>query len=81
MGMSKLTTAARNALPASAFVFPDKREYPIHDINHARDALSRSSGKPEEAAVRAAVSRRYPGLAQNHDSHKKPPPMKGKQGY
>ncbi len=60
--MAVLTAKTRNALPGSAFVFPQTRSYPIHDINHARDALARSSGKPEEAAVRAAVRRRYPGL-------------------
>lgn len=60
--MAKLTSATRNALPASAFVFPETRRYPIHDQAHARDALARSSGKPEEAAVRAAVRRRFPGI-------------------
>ena len=60
--LSVLDTAARKALPASDFVFPGKRAYPIHDLSHARDALARSSGKPEAAAVRAAVLRRYPDL-------------------
>ncbi len=60
--MAKLTTAARNALPPTAFVFPKQRRYPIHNISHARNALARASGKPEEAAVRAAVKRRYPSL-------------------
>ncbi len=73
--MAKLTTATRNALPSSAFVFPKDRSYPIHDVNHARDALARSSGKPEESAVRSAVERRYPGLARQ-DAGRKRPPMK-----
>lgn len=60
--LSTLSAAERKALPASAFVFPSKRAYPIHDLAHARDALARSSGKPEAAAVRAAVYRRYPQL-------------------
>lgn len=60
--LSKLTTAERNALPSSAFVFPGKRAYPIHDRGHAIDALARSKGKPEHAAVVAAVRARYPGL-------------------
>ena len=77
--MSKLTAAARNALPASAFVYPGERKYPIHDINHARDALARSSGKAEESTVRAAVHRRYPGLAESDASSRKPPPMKGRK--
>lgn len=60
--LSVLTKAERDALPASAFVFPGKRAYPIHDLAHARDALSRSSGKPEAGAVKAAVYSRYPAL-------------------
>ena len=60
--LAKLTKSARDALPASAFVFPSKRAYPIHDLAHARNALSRSAGKPEAAVVRAAVYRRYPAL-------------------
>jgi hypothetical protein len=59
----KLSTAARKALPSSAFVFPEKApgsgSYPIPDRAHAVDALSRASGKPEEAAVRAAVCRKF----------------------
>ena len=61
--MAKLTSKERNSLPASAFVFPEQRRYPIHDASHARDALSRSSGTVDEAAVKAAVRRRYPGIA------------------
>ena len=64
IGKGKLSTDARNALPDSAFVFPAKRKYPIHDKNHARNALSRvaANGTPEEQAkVRAAVARRAPG--------------------
>jgi Putative phage serine protease XkdF len=57
-----LSTEARNDLPASAFVFPKERRYPIHDLSHARNALARASGKPEEGQVKAAVYRRYPEL-------------------
>jgi hypothetical protein len=64
--MAKLTTEQRKALPKSDFVFPDKApgsgSYPIPDKSHAMNALARSAGKPEEAAVKAAVRRRYPGL-------------------
>lgn len=63
--MAKLTTAERNRLPSSAFVFPHTREYPIPDENHARDALSRVSanGTPaEKDTVRRAVAKRYPGI-------------------
>lgn len=60
--MSKLTTKKRNSLPKTAFVFPQSRSYPIHDKSHARNALARASGKPEESAVRRAVMKRYPEI-------------------
>ena len=70
--MAKLTTKERNSLPSSAFVFPKDRRYPIHDKSHAQNALARASGKPEEATVRAAVAKRYPGMiAKGSDRHKK----------
>lgn len=59
-----LTTEQRNNLPRSAFAIPETREYPIHDRSHASDALSRSSGKPEEGRVRRAVCRRYPDMGE-----------------
>lgn len=62
--MAELTAKARNALSDRDFALPGRR-YPIHDPNHARDALSRVSanGTPEEkAAVRRAVYRRYPNM-------------------
>lgn len=66
LAKAKLTTQARKRLPKSAFVFPARApgsgSYPIHDLAHARNALARSSGKPEEGRVRAAVCRRYPQL-------------------
>lgn len=40
--MAKLTTKARNALPASAFAGPG-RSYPVEDKNHARAAKSRAT--------------------------------------
>lgn len=64
--MAKLNTHERSELPMSDFAIPERApgpgSYPIPDINHARDALSRSSGKSEEGRVRAAVCRRYPTL-------------------
>ena len=62
--MSILSTTERKALPGSAFALPGRR-YPIHDENHAQDALARVSqyGTTEEkATVRAAVHRRYPSM-------------------
>jgi hypothetical protein len=60
--MAKLTYAEREDLPKADFVFPKTRRYPIEDAAHARDALARSSGKPEHAAVAAAVKRKFPEI-------------------
>ena len=60
--MSKLTYAKRKSLPNVDFVFPETRRYPIEDAAHARDALARSSGKPEHAEVVAAVRQMYPEI-------------------
>ena len=65
--LKKMTYKERKNLPSSAFVFPNERKYPIHDIAHARNALARvaAHGTPEEQAkVRSAVYRKYPELKQ-----------------
>lgn len=69
--MAELTQKKRDNLRASSFVFPKTRSYPIHDEAHARNALARVSqfGSAEEkAAVRRAVAKRYPGIAQEHEA-------------
>jgi ribosomal protein L40E len=63
-----LSAAARKALPKTAFVYPEERRYPIHDLAHARNALARSSGKPEEAKVHAAVYAKYPELKKRKEA-------------
>lgn len=63
--MAALTAAQRKKLPASAFVYPKQRAYPIYDENHARLALAMAARKDsfgDLATVRAAVYRRYPQL-------------------
>lgn len=67
--MSELTTKRRKKLPKSDFAIPEKApgpgSYPIPDIDHARNALSRVAqhGSPtEKKRVRAAVFRKYPSL-------------------
>ena len=63
--MSELTSEQRKRLSRSAFVFPERRAYPIHDIAHARNALARVAqhGSPyEQRAVKRAVYKRYPEL-------------------
>lgn len=64
--MSRLKQSQRDRLPASAFVYPGKRAYPIHDRAHARAALilaARSDTSGDLRTVRAAVRKRYPDLA------------------
>jgi hypothetical protein len=60
--VAKLTSAKRKKLPKSDFAEKDVRKYPIPDAAHARDALARSSGKPDHAAVVAAVKRKFPEI-------------------
>lgn len=65
--MAKLTTKVRKAIPNSSFAVPNKApasgSYPINDASHARNALARSSGKPVAAQVKAAVKKKFPGIA------------------
>ncbi len=63
--MAVLTAKTRDALPASDFVFPKERAYPIHDVEHARDALARGAQYETGARlakIRSAVHRRYPEI-------------------
>lgn len=64
--MARLKMAQRRSLPSKDFAVPSKRpgsgSYPIENPAHARDALSRSSGKPVAGKVRAAVKRKYPKM-------------------
>jgi len=63
---SKLTAAARARIDEGNFALPGRR-YPIHDASHARSALSMVAAHgtaDEKARVRAAVARRFPGIAQ-----------------
>lgn len=59
-----LDASARAHIAPHNFALPGGR-YPIHDINHARNALARVSqnGTPEEKAkVKAAVHKKYPDM-------------------
>ncbi len=59
--MAKLTTKARNKLPASKFALPGDR-YPIEDKAHARDAKARASQQVKKgnltASEKATVDRK-----------------------
>lgn len=73
--MAKLTYAARKKLAPSKFVFPDGtkaqpgvKKFPIHDVKHARAALSRAAQRgvrltrAERCRVVRAVCSRYPSV-------------------
>jgi hypothetical protein len=62
--VAKLTAAERAKLPSRSFALPEKREYPIHDIEHAQLALRLMTHESEatQARIRAAVHRRYPQI-------------------
>lgn len=61
--MARLSMAQRRAIPRSEYVFPDRApehgSYPIPDRGHAVAALRFAAGKPEEAAVRRAVCKKF----------------------
>ena len=64
--MAKLTTKARNKLPAKDFGEPGKRAYPMPDKAHARNAKARASemekkgriSKSTEAKIDAKADRK-----------------------
>ena len=58
--MAKLSDRERAALPASAFVYPESREFPIPDRSHAYDALRMASHAPDGGArVKEEVCKRF----------------------
>lgn len=70
--MSELTTKGRKAIASKNFALPGRR-YPVHDENHARNALARVAqyGTPsEQATVRRKVHEKYPGIGE--DKKRKP---------
>lgn len=71
--MAILNAESRKKLPDSAFALPGRR-YPIHNIAHARDALARASANAtpaEQATIKAKVAKKYPGIKQKGNPHKK----------
>ena len=66
----ELTAKGRKQIKEENFAIPEEKKYPIHDIEHARNALARVSqfGTPEERRrVREAVYRRYPSLREEFE--------------
>jgi hypothetical protein len=67
-----LDAEARKHIAQHNFALPGSR-YPIHDVAHARNALSRIAqyGSEEEIEkVRHAVHKKYPHLAEEQEEHK-----------
>lgn len=62
----ELDANARKHIAESNFALPKEQKYPIHDLSHAKNALARASGKPEEATVKAAVYKKWPSLNPSH---------------
>ncbi len=56
--MAKLTTTERNALPDAAFGLLDRRDYPMPDVGHARDAKARAAEQFNRGALTAAEKAR-----------------------
>jgi hypothetical protein len=65
--MAVLTSEGRKHIKESNFAIPDKRKYPIHDVEHARAALqmvAKYGTSEEKAKVRSAVHRKYPSIGE-----------------
>lgn len=64
-----LTTKGRKQIKEENFALPGRR-YPIENKAHARNALARVSqfgSAEEQAAVRAAVAKKYPGMGEKKE--------------
>ena len=64
--MAQLQAGQRQQIKGKNFAIPGKEKYPIHDVQHARNALVRvrQFGSPgEKSRVYSAVSKKYPALA------------------
>jgi hypothetical protein len=64
-----LSAKDRAKLPDNDFCFPKTRSYPIADISHARNALSRASAFGSAQVKRVVykkVFERYPELRKEH---------------
>jgi len=61
--MSKLTTKARDAIPAKKFAEPGKRAYPVEDKSHARNAKARASEMEHKRKLSKSEERRIDAKA------------------
>lgn len=68
--MAKLTTAARNKLPNSAFAGPD-RSFPVNDKSHAANAKARASEMEKKGKISKSTEEKIDAKA-NRKLGKKP---------
>ena len=61
--MSKLTTAKKNAEPASDFGLPKERKYPMPDKAHAQNAKARASKAEHQGKLSAADKKKVDAKA------------------
>lgn len=61
---ARLTAVERNALPPSAFAFPNRQppEHPIHTPEHAESSLAASAGTADAQTVKDLAYGRWPQL-------------------
>lgn len=64
-GMSSL--GKYKDVPKKDFAGP-KGTFPIQDLPHARNALSRAHFSPHPEAIKKKVYSKYPGLKKRHDN-------------
>jgi len=83
-----LTARGRGQVKEKNFALPEQKKYPIHDLAHARNALTRVSqyGTPgQQATVRAAVYKKYPALkkrvTEKTAAKMGPPPSPNRKEY
>jgi len=68
-----LSTSGREHIKKINFALPDQRKYPIQDISHARNALSRVAqfgSDADKEIVRSKVYDRYPALKKRSEEGK-----------
>jgi hypothetical protein len=80
--MAKLTTKARNALPASKFGLPGKRAYPMPDKSHAANAKARATqavnaGRMSASTKAQIFAKANKVLRKGGKKKNKMPPMTG----
>jgi cell division protein FtsX len=65
--MAKLTTTARDRIPATKFAFPKQRKEPLENASHVRNAVARfSQVKDVTAAERSAAWKRIQSAAKRY---------------